>query len=168
MPRRSCTTCGMPTHSKTGLCADCRSHIKRPVRPELECSGCGRRTTSKKGVCRSCANTSIPCAECGVGRSGEGGLCTGCNAAENDSESPWDLGKGYWRRRRGIREWVPLLVEPKAEVPEDPNVHACVYGGCGIWFVVRRSDQAYCSERCRDAAAYDRRMARERQSQEAA
>lgn len=162
MRRRICTTCGMPTHSITGLCVDCRGEVKRLVRPEVKCSGCGRKTTSKKGICRSCSNASIPCSECGMGRSGENGLCAACSAADKDDESPWDLGKGYWRRRRGTKEWVPLLVEPKPEVIDDPDARACVYGGCGIWFVVRRPDQRYCSERCRDAAAYARRMARQR------
>ena len=167
MTLRSCTTCGMPTQSVTVLCVDCRGQVKRAKRPEVKCSGCGRRTTSTKGICRSCMNASFPCSECGLRRAGENGLCMGCTAADRDDESPLALeeGTGYWRQRRGTKEWVPLLIEqePKPEaVVEDPDVRKCTYGGCGVRFVVRGPDHRYCSERCRDAAARDRRIARER------
>jgi hypothetical protein len=78
---------------------------------------------------------------------------------EDDDESPCALeeGTGYWRQRRGVQEWVPLLVEPEPEVVEDPDIQECAYRNCGAWFVVRRPGHLYCSEKCQHAAAYIQR-----------
>lgn len=97
-------------------------------------------------------------------------LCAGCSAAEWDTESPWDLqpyapgehiSSGYWRLRRGVKEWVPLLVEEKASIPDpkDEGLYECEH--CGVWYVRRNDRQMYCGERCKDDAYRERRRARE-------
>lgn len=77
-------------------------------------------------------------------------------------ESPWDLevAGGYWRRTRGIQEWVPLLVEEQVTPPDD-EVRECGFGGCGVWFVQRKATQNYCSERCQKASYHARRRERD-------
>jgi hypothetical protein len=85
-------------------------------------------------------------------------LCAGCAAAEYDTESPWDLqphshsesnAAGYWRQRRGTKEWVPLLVE---ELVLEPGERACQ--GCGEAFKPSHGLQRYHSGQCRKRVAY--------------
>lgn len=81
-------------------------------------------------------------------------LCTACHAAKKDAESPWDLGEGYWRQRRGTKEWVPLLpVEDEAELLREERTCR----GCPIVFRPRHNLQRYHDTKCRERADYRRR-----------
>lgn len=100
------------------------------------------------------------CEACGIGRT-SGRLCASCASAKNDTESPWDLGEGYWRLHKGVKvEWVPkfvLDVNPEPEPLKKGHVR-CV--NCPATFVPTRPFHSYCSRTCRKRAGWAKRSAK--------
>lgn len=97
------------------------------------------------------------CEACGLGRT-SGRLCTACAKAKADTESPWDLGDGYWRTHKGVKvEWVPKFAPEPMTEPEEGHVRCA---GCPATFIPNRPHHIYCSTACRKRAKWARRNAR--------
>lgn len=100
------------------------------------------------------------CFGCGLVRTANP-LCPGCASAQYDTESPWDLepysrsetiSRGYWRQRRGIKEWVPLI----ASAPEPMTGDERRCKGCPGMFRPGHALQRYCTRQCSKRARYQR------------
>lgn len=154
-PMTQCIHCGGPTRSKAGVCRDC--HVPAHP-PKTRCTKCGAPTQRKEGVCKPCTQAQTRCTTCGVVPTSKV-ECASCEAAKKDDESPWSLeGLGYWRQRRGAKEWVPLLpIEDERKTPVQPSApkRACL--GCDTFFHPQHNLQRYHDERCRNRADYRRR-----------
>lgn len=97
------------------------------------------------------------CEACPTGRT-SGRLCAACVAAKNDTESPWDLGEGYWRTHKGVKvEWVPKFIPEPAPELEEGHIK-CV--ACPTTFIPNRPIQTYCSRACRKRAGWAKRKAK--------
>lgn len=106
------------------------------------------------------------CAMCPTGRT-SGVLCADCSAAKKDTESPWDLGEGYWRMHKGVAaEWVPKYVpDPEPEPELEEGRVRCI--ACPATFIPPRPNQRYCGRRCRKRAGWSKRSARVNQARRA-
>lgn len=169
LPERPCLQCGKKTMSKFQVCRGC--HVREHP-TKSPCVECGRMTQRKDRVCRPCSQPvpdlidehmfdaaapelagkrSRRCV-CGVLTTRDD-LCTACEAASKDSESPWDLGEGDWALQGSKRVWVPAGTAEEVPVPR---------GRCPVCtkrFAPTRR-QIYCGRRCKDGAMYRRQMKR--------
>jgi hypothetical protein len=145
--RHQCTVCGIPTQSKSHLCAEHRPESAATRKP---CLGCKKPTVAKGRICARCKDLQA---------AGEV-VVTATSTRESD-ESPWALEAGYWRNRRGIKEWVPLLAETPEMATYGRNARRCDYVNCKAWFKPTHRGHAYCTATCRSAASYIRMVNKE-------
>lgn len=156
-PLIACMHCGGPTRSKVGVCRDCHVPMQPP---KTRCTRCGGATQRAEGICQPCTQAQTRCTTCGIVPTGKG-ECASCEAAKKDAESPWSLeGMGYWRQRRGAKEWVPLLpTEGERPTPAEPTAEKRECRGCDALFYPQHHLQHYHDNRCRNRADYRRRSA---------
>ncbi|MGH3996604.1 MAG: hypothetical protein ACRDTJ_03990 [Pseudonocardiaceae bacterium] len=159
---RPCRACTGTTINSDRICRPC----KRKVKPSqtVECSDCGGQTRRvNERVCKDCS-------------------CR-YEALERDFGSPdptYALRGGEWvTNPRGVQVWAPYGQEVEGPPRRDEvairrraaamaavfegltEMADCAYEGCANRYEVKHSRRHYCSKKCKDAAYYQRRQARE-------